>query len=112
MTLPRLNRRLVLEGALRSPDGAGGFTETWSALGTLWAEVNARTGRERVEAGMPISTASYRIVVRAAPVGAPSRPTPEQRFRDGPRLFVIRAVMERDPEGRYLTCFSDEEVAA
>jgi len=109
---PRLNRKLVLEGTLRSPDGAGGFSEVWVPLGTLWAEVNARTGRERAEAGTPVSTVSYRIVVRAAPVGAPSRPGPQQRLRDGARVYVIQAVSEHDLEGRFLTCFADEEVAA
>ena len=112
MSAPRLNRKLVLEGAVRSPDGAGGFTEAWVALGEVWGEVTARTGRERAESGVPVSAVSYRIVVRAAPVGAPSRPGPDQRFREGARLFVIQAVAERDPEGRFLTCFADEEVAA
>ena len=39
MTAPHLNRALVLEGVVRTPDGAGGFTEAWAALGTLWAEL-------------------------------------------------------------------------
>ncbi len=112
MSAPRLNRKLVLEGAERAPDGAGGFTESWVAQGDLWAEVTARTGRERAEAGVPVSSMSYRIVVRGAPDGAPSRPRPEQRFRDGTRVFTIQAVSERDPQGRYLTCFASEEVAA
>lgn len=112
MSAPRLNRQLVLEGAVRSSDGAGGFSESWAALGTLWAEVTARTGRERAEAGGPVSAVSYRIVLRATPVGAPSRPRPEQRFREGARLFVIQAVTERGPDGQFLTCFADEEVAA
>ena len=112
MSLPRLNRQLVLEGNQRTPDGAGGFGEAWVPLGNLWAEVTSRTGRERAEAGVPVSTVSYRIVVRAAPVGAPSRPGPQQRFRDGQRHYVIQAVSERDPEGRFLICFADEEVAA
>jgi len=112
MILPRLNRRLVLEGAVRSADGAGGFSEVWIALGELWGEVTAGTGRERAGSGVAVSSVSYRIVVRAAPVGAASRPGPEQRFRDGARLYVIQAVSEHDPDGRYLICFADEEVAA
>jgi len=112
VSAPRLNRKLVLEGAERAPDGAGGFTESWVALGDLWAEVTARTGRERAEAGVPVSSMSYRIVVRGAPEGAPSRLKPEQRSRDGTRVFTIQAVSERDPQGRYLICFATEEVAA
>jgi head-tail adaptor len=34
------------------------------------------------------------------------------RFREGDRAFPIQAVSERDPAGRFLTCFAIEEVAA
>ena len=106
-----LNRKLVLERPEHVADGAGGFAETWVEAGTLWAEVAARTGREAVSGGVVVSNTAYRITVRAAPYGAPSRPAPEQRFRDGTRLFRIESVAERDPTGRYLTCFCEEEVA-
>ncbi|WP_146345073.1 head-tail adaptor protein [Phaeobacter marinintestinus] len=112
MKQPNLNRKLVLEAPARVSDGAGGFSEIWTALGELWAEMRARTGRERAEAGMPVSAVAYRIVVRAAPVGSAMRPTPEQRLRDGARVFVIRAVADVDAQGRFLTCFADEETAA
>lgn len=112
MKMPRLNRQLALETPERVPDGAGGYIETWSAVGDLWAEVSARTGRERSKAGVPVSSVSHRITVRSAPYGAAARPKPNQRFREGTRLFVIQAVTERDSDGRFLTCFADEEVTA
>ncbi|MFK7746322.1 MAG: phage head closure protein [Roseobacter sp.] len=111
MSTPRLNRRLVLEAEDRLSDGSGGFITSWQVLGTLWAEVIARTGRETAQSGAPVSSMSYRILVRGAPVGAPARPKPEQRFRDGTRLFLIQAVAEEDVDGRYLTCFATEETA-
>lgn len=107
-----LGRKLLLEAPRRVPDGAGGFSESWDVLGELWADVQARSGRERNEAGVVVSSVGYRIVVRAAPNGSAARPMPNQRFREGARLFVIRAVAERDGDGRYLTCFADEEVVA
>ena len=112
MSTPRLNRQLVLEAPVRLADGAGGYAETWTPLGTLWAEVTARTGTERAVANVPVSRVSYRIVVRGVPEGSSMRPAPDQRFRQGERRFVIRAVAEHDANGRYLTCFADEEVAA
>ncbi|MDK3072945.1 head-tail adaptor protein [Sedimentitalea sp. JM2-8] len=112
MNGPHLNRLLSLEAPIRIADGAGGYVETWAVLGEHWAEVRSRTGRERDEAGVPISTVSYNIVVRSAPFGSTARPMPQQRFRDGQRLFVIQAVAERDREGRFLTCFADEELVA
>jgi len=107
----KLNRKLVLEAPQQLSDGAGGFSETWVALGTLWAEVKARTGRETLGEAVSLSSAKYRITVRAAEFGAPSRPAPEQRFREGTRIFRILSVVEQDCDGRFLTCFADEEVA-
>ena len=112
MKCVHLNRKLTLEAPDRVPDGAGGFTEGWTALGELWAEVVARTGREKQGEAVPVSNVGYRITVRGAPVGASNRPMPDQRFRDGSRVFRILAVAERDPGGMYLTCFAEEEVAA
>lgn len=107
-----LNRPLVLEGVVRMSDGAGGFSESWASLGTLWAEVVPGTGRDVAGEETFLATVPYRITVRGAVQAAPSRPKPDQRFRDGARVFVIMAVTERDPDGRYLICFAREEVPA
>ncbi|SFR04761.1 head-tail adaptor protein [Poseidonocella sedimentorum] len=108
----RLNRPLILETLERVEDGAGGYSESWTTLGTLWAEVRARSGRESAGAAAPLSTVPYIITVRAAPFDAPSRPRAGQRFRSGSRLFPILAVAEDDPGERYLTCFTQEEIVA
>ena len=105
-----LNRKLSLETAVRVPDGAGGFTETWTAKGTVWAALKPGSGRERFDAQATISKQPYRIVIRSAPVGSPQRPQPTERFREDTRIFAIVGVAEWDPDGRYLTCFANEEV--
>lgn len=108
----RLARRLTLEAAQRSSDGAGGFVDTWVALGTLWADVKPRTGRlARGETG-EISIGGFRIAVRAAPQGHSNRPEPGQRLRMGARLFRIESVTEDEPSGRYLICECQEELSA
>jgi len=104
-----LSRALVLEGPVEASDGLGGITRSWAALGTLWAEVLPGTGRDTAGEEVVLSTVPYRITVRGAPQGAPSRPTVGQRFRDDARLFTILAVTERDEAGRYLVCFVREE---
>ena len=107
-----LCRELVLESPDHVADGAGGFTQTWTALGSLWAEVKSGSGRTPRDDLGPVSQVSYRITVRAAPYGAPSRPKPNQRLRDGERIFVINAVADSDVHGAYLPCFATEEVAS
>jgi head-tail adaptor len=100
----------VLEEALRLPDGSGGFFMTWVAKGNLWAAIEPGSGRELAGQSATVSSVGYRITVRGAPEGRPSRPRPEQRFREGSRVFRITAVTEADPAGRYLICFASEEV--
>ena len=111
MGAPRLNRKLVLEVPAQVPDGAGGFTESWAARGTLWAQVTAGAGRETLGEAVQLSRTVLKIIVRATPYEAPSRPRPEHRFRDGSRVFRILSVAESDADARYLICHAIEEVA-
>jgi SPP1 family predicted phage head-tail adaptor len=105
-----LSRRLLLERRDKAPDGSGGYDTVWVPLGTVWAEVTARTGREDFIAARPVSRVTYRIRVRAAPAGSPSRPVPDQRFREGNRIFDIRTVSEADRQGRYLEIMAEEGI--
>lgn len=111
MKAPQLNRSLVLEGPVKIADGAGGYTRDWEPLGVLWAQMKAGTGREQAGSAATLSRVPYRITVRAAPNGAPSRPVAGQRFRDGTRVFQILAVAENGVNAAYLTCHADEELA-
>ena len=110
MSEPQLNRPLVLERPVQVADGAGGFALSWQTVGTLWGEIRAGSGRDPAGVEITLATVPYRITVRGAPVGSPQRPVPEQRFRDGTRVYHILAVTERDADGLYLSCFSREEV--
>ncbi|PRY26214.1 head-tail adaptor [Aliiruegeria haliotis] len=106
---PALRRKLGLETLERTPDGAGGYTESWRQLGSLWADVKAGSGREVGGNDLELSSVTFRVTVRASPVGAESRPLPEQRFREGDRIYHILSVAEAEPLGRYLVCTTREE---
>jgi head-tail adaptor len=112
MSRPSLSRQLVLEARRTLPDMAGGYSESWVVLGTLWADVVAGSGRDVAGEEVTISSVPYRITVRAAPFGSDARPRADQRLREGARIFRIVAVAERDADGRFLTCFAREEVPA
>jgi head-tail adaptor len=112
MSAPQLTQLLTLETATRVPDGAGGFTSQWNAVCTHWAEITSGAGRMTAGEEVFVSQVPYRITLRAAPVGQPARPRPDQRLRLGARIFTILAVAERDAAGRYLVCFAREEVPA
>jgi head-tail adaptor len=107
-----LNRLLVLEELIQTPDGAGGFSKSWVPVGNLWAEIRPGVGREAGGEEVTLAAVSYRITVRGAEQGAVRRPRPDQRLREGARVFKVLAVTERDPQGHYLTCFAREEMPA
>ncbi len=107
-----LNKELTLEHPVLNPDGAGGWVQSWVAQGTLWARLEAATGREKSANLSTRSVVRYNILVRGVPAGAPSRPGPEQRFTDGTRIWKITAVKEHDTRGQYLICHTEEEVAS
>jgi head-tail adaptor len=110
MSEPHLSRALVLEAPTQVADGAGGYALNWTAVGTLWGEVAAGSGRDPAGVEITLASVPYRITVRGAPVGSPRRPVTQQRFRDGARIYQIYAVTERGADGLYLTCFTREEV--
>ncbi len=101
----------MLEERVATPDGMGGQSVLWAGLGSLWAEMTPRTGRSEVISGREVARQIWRIVVRAAPVGAPSRPRADQRFREGTRIFNIQSVAELDGDARYLLCLAEEGLA-
>ncbi len=100
------------QGAWQVSDGAGGFVLSWAVKGVVWAALIPGSGREAAGEEVMIAQTPYRIILRGAAVGAPSRPKPEDRLRDGARVFTLLAVTEADPRGQYLTCFAREEVPA
>lgn len=112
MAAPQLTRRLALEEKQATPDGAGGFVQSWTVLGHHWAEVAARTGSARTGEFGTVSRLPLKITVRGVPQDHPARPQAGQRFHDGARVYAVDAVHEADPHGRYLTCFAHEEATA
>ena len=110
MRPPHLRRRLLLQAPEGLPDGAGGITPAWATRGEVWAEVTPGAGREVATPGGSLSHSSYRITLRATPPGHALRPRPDQRLREGARIFTILAVTEADAMGRYLTCLCREEI--
>ncbi len=109
MAAPHLSRKLVLETRGTVPDGAGGFAPGWTGLGTVWADMAPRSGRETRGDGGSRALTSWRITLRAAPVGSPARPEPGQRLREGTRIFRIQAVHEAEAGPMYLTVHASEE---
>ena len=107
----RLLRRLVLEAPQRTPDGSGGFaTELGSGRDALGRRDGADGARGADRRGRAAAGALPDRRARRADRDARSGRAPEQRLREGGRVFSILTVAERDVEGRYLEILAEEGV--
>lgn len=99
----RLRARLTLETPLDTPDGAGGFSRSWVGGPAFAADiVPVRAGEGEFGEGHA-GLLTHRIIVRARTDIASG-----DRLRLGARVFEIRAIHDRDEDGRYLTCLTQE----
>lgn len=103
---------LALDAPVVATDGGGGRIAGWRRVGALWAELRPVSAWERELGAARLGAVSHRVTVRAAPRGAEGRPAAGQRFTDGARSLLIRAVTEADLRGQRLTCWVEEETPA
>lgn len=100
----RLRSELSLQEATQTPDGAGGFTESWTEVAVVFAEVEPLAARDRFGAGQTLEEVSHRITLRHRPDLRSG-----MRFVRGGRRFMIATVYDPDESGRYLVCRVREE---
>jgi len=110
MKPPILNERLALEDKQTVSDGAGGSTETWVVLGTVWASLSPLKGTFVAGETDVLARQNTTVVVRGAARSSPQRPKPGQRFRKDDRCFDIISVHELGSGGLYLSCACREQV--
>ena len=103
-----LNRKFTLEALAATPDGAGGQAEVWAPLGEHFVSLTASAGRERNPGGRPSARVTHTCWLRYYDYDDPARPRPDQRFREGTRIYAIRAIAEADDLRRYLVCWLEE----
>jgi SPP1 family predicted phage head-tail adaptor len=96
-----LNRRLVLEAPVETPDSAGGVTRSFSAVATLWAAVETASARGDVSAASLGAAILYRIRIRHR-----AGVTLRHRLREGSRIYRIVSI--RDSDKRFLDIDAEE----
>jgi SPP1 family predicted phage head-tail adaptor len=99
-----LRTELTIEQASPSPDGMGGFTETWTALATVFGRLEPVSARSTFGADQRLETVSHRITIRQR-----DDVSSGMRFVHKGRVFEIMTVRDPDETGRYLVCETREE---
>ena len=100
----RLRRVLTLEAMTAEPDGAGGFTQGWTALATLHAALEPVAAVRSLGADQALQAVTHTVTLRARQDVASG-----MRFVADGRAFAIETVHDPDETGRFLVCRVREE---
>ncbi|MGD9915905.1 MAG: phage head closure protein [Rhizobiaceae bacterium] len=101
----RFRRALDLEQQVRTPDGAGGFAESWTMLATVFAELTPLAATSTVSADQEVESVTHRVRLRTR-----TGVSAGMRFREGTRVYEIVTVHDPDETGRYLECRARERL--
>ncbi len=102
-SISRFRRRLTIEAPVGMSDGAGGADVAFASIGAAWAQVEWLRGDERWQADRFEQAGQIRITLRHR-----SDLTAAMRFRDGSRLFAIKALGDPDGAARRTVCACEE----
>lgn len=104
----RLKHRVTIEQRVRTQDGVGGSTVSWSPVLVAWAELRSRTsgGDERAVAGKLEAQQTHELTMRYR-----SGITTDMRVSYKGRIFNIRSIVNVDEAGVLLELLLEEGVA-
>ena len=108
MSEPRignLDQRLMLQTPVRTADGAGGASVSWSLIAEVWGWVRAAGGTERLDADGLKGRVTHEVWLRHR-----EGVKPDMRFLLGTRALDILSVIETGGRRRYLRCMCEERV--
>lgn len=100
-------QRVELEAKVLTPDGGGGYTETWESYASVWGMLEPQSGREPVEAGRPESRATHRLTIRRR-----TDVSANHRAAIGARLFAILAILDAGSQSLWMTLLCEEGAPA
>jgi SPP1 family predicted phage head-tail adaptor len=102
-TIGAFRTRLTLEALVETPDSAGGMSQSYTSVATLWGAIAARNGYELWAADRIEQNVSHQITIRYR-----EGITAAHRFKLQARVFNIIALADPDGRKKYLVCHVEE----
>src|SRR5882757_4683465 len=96
--LSSLTQRATLVACTLTPDGGGGFSESWDPFAAVWIALHPLGADDRFGAARLESRVRHRIVLRRRADLAAG-----QRVSAGPRSFRVHAVLDDGPRAPYVS---------
>ncbi len=99
-----LRTELSLEASAPVADGLGGFSESWTEIGTVFAKTEPIAATSVFAADQTLETVTHRVTLRWR-----GDVSSGMRFVRPGRVLNIITVHDPDETGRYLVCRCREE---
>ncbi len=101
--LSTLTQRASLLARTLTPDGGGGYSESWQSFAFVWIALDPRDATDNVGAERLESRVRHRIVMRRRADLAAG-----QRVAVGARLFRVHAVIDEGPRAPAIALLAEE----
>ena len=100
----QLRHRITLQQPNNTPDGAGGFTKSWTNVADHWASVIPMSGNETLEDDQIKGKIKYEVTLRYRE-GVNS----EMRFLYDGKVLEIESVVDVEGRVKWLRCVCEGE---
>jgi SPP1 family predicted phage head-tail adaptor len=98
-----LRHRVTLEAPIDAPDGAGGFSRSFTPVATLWARIAPSGVREDFVEQRAEQATNYVVTIRWR-----NDVSKDMRFVYRGRKLRIQSVLDPDERRRFLICACEE----
>ena len=103
----KLNKKISLQRITRTPDGGGGYTESWTEYAKTWAHVKPKTGNE-IFSGMQLeANITHDIMIRYRSDILPN----DKIVLETSRELNIRSIIDLEERHVWLQLRCEEGVA-
>ena len=98
-----LNQRAAIQAKTLTPDGGGGYSESWDVVANVWVSVAPNSGGDVFGPDQTESRVRHRISLRRTNAVAAG-----QRVVVGARTFRIHAVLDEGPQATLVNLLCEE----
>jgi len=101
--ISNLNQRATLLAPTLTPDGGGGYSESWNPIATIWCSIDPQSGDDVFGPDATEARVRHRVTIRRlASVAA------GQRLAIGSRTLRIHDVLDTGPGAPLMTLLCEE----
>ena len=101
--ISNLNQRASILAATLTPDGGGGFSESWSSIATVWISIAPLSGDDAFGPDATEQRIRHRVTLRRLATVAAG-----QRLAIGSRTLRIHDVLDEGSQASLMTLLCEE----